>query len=359
MFITVQHFLSHLKGKCVLIRSDNTSVVQYINRQGGTKSPNLCYLTWELWQLAIQNNIVLKSAHIMGKKNVLADQLSRVKVQPTEWSLDKSVVRQIFQVWGAPLIDLFASWENRQREIFCTWIPHSNALALDALTISWEKMYVYVFPPDLSHSEDIAIYEAVPVSNNSDCTAGAKEALVYRNTAVTDSMPNKTSSNTQSFDSVQNENLSPKSRNSKFDNLASFDKRFKTEGFSEPARKFLSASWREDTKRDYSAKLEKYNSWCRGQQIDPYSANLNQIADFLAYLYQSGLQYRTIAGYRSMLSAVLPPVQTIPVGKHPSVVRIIKGVFNSRPPKVKLLPEWSLELVLDALEKLPFEPMEI
>jgi len=60
-----------------------------------------------------QNNIVLKSAHIMGKKNVLADQLSRVKVQPTEWSLDKSVVQQIFQVWGASLIDLFASWENR------------------------------------------------------------------------------------------------------------------------------------------------------------------------------------------------------------------------------------------------------
>ncbi|VDH88860.1 Hypothetical predicted protein [Mytilus galloprovincialis] len=33
--LTVQHFLKILKGKCVLIRSDNTSVVQYINRQGG------------------------------------------------------------------------------------------------------------------------------------------------------------------------------------------------------------------------------------------------------------------------------------------------------------------------------------
>jgi len=92
--------------------------------------------------------------------------------------------------------------------------------------------------------------------------------------------------------------------------------------------------------------------------MDPYSANLNQIADFLVYLFLSGLQYRTIDGYRSMLSAVLPPVQNIIVGQHPSVVRIIKGVFNSRPPKVKLLPEWSLELVLEALEKLPFEPME-
>ena len=118
VFLTVQHFLSHLNGRFVLIRSDNTSVVQYINLQGGAKSPKLCYLDWELWQLAIQNNIVLQSAHIMGKYNVLADQLNRVKVQPTEWSLDKSVVRQTFQVWGAPLIDLFASWENRQTQIF-------------------------------------------------------------------------------------------------------------------------------------------------------------------------------------------------------------------------------------------------
>jgi hypothetical protein len=43
----VNHFLSQIKNQAVLIRSDNTTVVQYINKQGGTKSPQLCYLTWE------------------------------------------------------------------------------------------------------------------------------------------------------------------------------------------------------------------------------------------------------------------------------------------------------------------------
>ena len=41
------------------------------------------------------------------------------------------------------------------------------------------------------------------------------------------------------------------------------------------------------------------------KQIDPNSATLTQIADFLSELFENGLQYRTIAGYRSMLSAVL------------------------------------------------------
>lgn len=58
-----------------------------------------------------------------------------------------------------------------------------------------------------------------------------------------------------------------------------------------------------------------------------------------------------------MLSAVLPPINNTPVGQHPYVIRLLKGVFNSRPPRVRLIPEWDLLKVLKALEKSPFEPM--
>ena len=33
-------------------------------------------------------------------------------------------------------------------------------------------------------------------------------------------------------------------------------------------------------------------------------------------------------------------------------------VFNSRPPVKKLVPEWDLSLVLEAIQKAPFEPMK-
>ncbi|CAC5399818.1 unnamed protein product [Mytilus coruscus] len=39
---TIQHFLPQLKGKNVLLRCDNSTVVQYINKLGGTKSIQLC-----------------------------------------------------------------------------------------------------------------------------------------------------------------------------------------------------------------------------------------------------------------------------------------------------------------------------
>ena len=58
-----------------------------------------------------------------------------------------------------------------------------------------------------------------------------------------------------------------------------------------------------------------------------------------------------------MLSAVLQPINNTPVGQHPYIIRLLKGVFNSRPPKVKILPEWDLQLVLNMLQKQPFEPL--
>ena len=144
---SVKHFLPRLKGQCVLIRSDNTTVVQYINKQGGTKSSILCQKAQELWQIFIQNQIEAKSAHIVGSENVLADQLSRTLIKETEWSLNQSILHRIFQILGSPSIDLFASVHNHKLPVFCSWTAHPQAYAIDALSISWESMYAYAFPP--------------------------------------------------------------------------------------------------------------------------------------------------------------------------------------------------------------------
>lgn len=144
---TLKHYLNVIQGQNVLIRCDNTTVVQYINKQGGTKSPQMCFKTWDLWNWVLKHNIHMRAAHIAGKMNVLADHLSRVTIRQTEWTLNRQVVQQVFSRLGYPLVDLFASVDNRQTEIFCTWFPNNRALALDALTISWENMFAYAFPP--------------------------------------------------------------------------------------------------------------------------------------------------------------------------------------------------------------------
>ena len=147
VLLTVKNFLPQLVNQSVLIRSDNQSVVQHVNRQGGTRSSQLCYKVWELWQLAIENNIELKAAHIAGRVNILPDQLSRIWIRPTEWSLNDLVLNKIFQIWGKPLIDLFASAQNNKMDLFCSWEQHHLAYAVDAFTITWHRMFAYAFPP--------------------------------------------------------------------------------------------------------------------------------------------------------------------------------------------------------------------
>lgn len=59
-----------------------------------------------------------------------------------------------------------------------------------------------------------------------------------------------------------------------------------------------------------------------------------------------------------MLSSVLGPIDKVPIGQHPYIIRLLKGIFNSRPPRVKLVPDWDLHKVLSMLEKDPFEPLK-
>lgn len=99
------------------MRTDYKRGAVYKSQRGsgvGTRSGQLCLLAWHLWELAILNNMIIKAANVTRKLYVLADVLNRKRVLETEWSLNCVEVAQTFQRWGYPVIDLFATVENKQ-----------------------------------------------------------------------------------------------------------------------------------------------------------------------------------------------------------------------------------------------------
>ena len=56
---------------------DNSTVVAYINKQGGTHSVEMCALLWKIMTWCHHYKITLKARHIPGCLNVMADLLSR------------------------------------------------------------------------------------------------------------------------------------------------------------------------------------------------------------------------------------------------------------------------------------------
>ena len=92
-----------------------------------------------------------------------------------------------------------------------------------------------------------------------------------------------------------------------------------------------SSSWRQGTNSVYNSVWNKWHRWCDERKIDSYCPTLANITAFLTHSFNKGLEYRAINTYRSALSGVLPPIESYPVGQHPLVVRLLKGILNLRP----------------------------
>ena len=121
-------------------------------------------------------------------------------------------------------------------------------------------------------------------------------------------------------------------------------------GLSRCAKELIGASWRPGTEGQYSRAWRRWLRYCKSSPgVSPITPSLNQVIEYLTSLYTAGLQYRTINVHRSALSMTLKPVEGFNVGDHPLVRRLMKGVFNVRPPKKKLVPSWSVQKVLDTL----------
>ena len=133
---------------CIMISTDNTTVVSYINKQGGTHSPNLCVEVWRILNWCLEQDIVIRVCHIPGKFNILADRLSRLdKPIKTEWALDQTIANSVFQMLNFPNVDLFATRFYHRLPLYVSPVQDYKALAIDALSMDWNHLHAYAFPP--------------------------------------------------------------------------------------------------------------------------------------------------------------------------------------------------------------------
>ena len=74
---------------------------------------------------------------------------------------------------------------------------------------------------------------------------------------------------------------------------------------------------------------------------------MSAILNFLSEEFQQGKKYRTLNSYRSAISMTHSPIDGVVVGKHPLVTRLLRGIFNSRPPQPRYIATWDVNTVLE------------
>ena len=136
--------IQYIHHSCVMISTDNTTVVSYINKQGGTHSPNLCIEVWEILHWRLEHDIVTRICLIPGKFNILADHLLRLdRPLKTEWSLYQLVAYSIFQMLNFPSLDLFATQFSHKLPLYVSPVPDHHGLAIDALSIFYMHIHFH------------------------------------------------------------------------------------------------------------------------------------------------------------------------------------------------------------------------
>ena len=141
--------------------------------------------------------------------------------------------------------------------------------------------------------------------------------------------------------------------------MDSLRKDLTAEGISTEAATLIIQARRSGTRSHYDSSWRKWASWCCSRKVDPIRSSLNYVLEFLTEQHKLGLEWSTIAGYRSSISGLHDPVNGCPIGKHPGVSALMKGIYNQNPPKPKFCFIWDVDQVLRYLITLETNLLDI
>ncbi|KAI2653717.1 hypothetical protein H4Q32_014045 [Labeo rohita] len=106
----------------------------------------------------------------------------------------------------------------------------------------------------------------------------------------------------------------------------------------------------------YALKWKLFTSWCgRHQQVN---CPVGSVLEFLQDRLSAGLTHSILKVYVAAIAAYHAPLGGLSVGKNPLVTRFLHGALRLRPPVRPRVPTWDLSVVLEALCRPPFEPVE-
>ena len=193
--------------------------------------------------------------------------------------------------------------------------------------------------------------------NGANCTRLAQHGLVLGSGDSVRTNPFPASTSQGSGDSTCQWPPTQESHQSKPTCMAPRASIIQEQGFADEVAARIEAPQRSSTRAVYKSKWTIFVKWCDSHKVDFRSPSVNQIADFLLYLFKDRkLQPSTIDGYRTAIADMVGN-QEVNISKDENLTRLLDSFHRDKPKGRRGVPSWNLSLVLHQFTKAPFEPM--
>ena len=180
VLLALKEFQALCTNNTVLIATDNTTVVAYINKEGGMKSGPLCALLWRILTWCTRKQVTLKARHIPGHLNMIANKLSRLgHTIQTEWSLGPDVFQAIMPPVAPTHCGPVCHQVQQQASTVCLTRPRPPDMGSGCSQPVIGRTGSVCLPTSSHLGQSGGEVTGLPLQqNHTDCTGMAQHALV-------------------------------------------------------------------------------------------------------------------------------------------------------------------------------------
>ena len=141
--MVLRHYYKTWKGaKHTRVKTGNTTAI------GGTVFLKCSKLAQETWEYCIGKQTWISAERIPGREHSKADFMLLVFNEKTEWSLSPAIFLKIMECYSLQVeTDFLKTYCNKKIPRYVSWHPETFSYAVDSLTLNWQNLNFYAFPP--------------------------------------------------------------------------------------------------------------------------------------------------------------------------------------------------------------------
>ena len=284
----LQHWAPLLQGHQVMIAMDNSTVVSYINKQGGTRSTSLLRLTVELFLWLESQDIIVRARHIPGCLNndsrppISSQSANTDRVVPTPRDrethlqfLGDTRSRHVCDTVELPPSSVHVSSSGaRSPSGGCSVSRLAGEVNVHVSTFSPAQQGRVEITVHSSGRGDprsplVAVSTVVPTPTTSLCGTPVVSPILSR------------SSVSAGPEVHLRRKVIPSAR------MEALMRHYKAAGFSDEVSRLAAAPRRPSTNRMYDDRWCRFTRWAAGQGFDPLNPTAAQVASFLFDLFDT------------------------------------------------------------------------